>query len=325
MHKLLAGLLDYHRLWEPNATRPLALSVAIRLAQHLRARVLRVLGRGLHAWRTFINQEVGGMSEALTDLALVTGNDTWVQLAALFERPCFIRPLALHYQRHRQLSSSNSESRVSAAESTSLAARAIERMHGNTHLPQMLGAMARYEATGDTALRAAAEAFWAELSRKHQYVTGGSTVHETWQGGGTLGDAVAHIGRASFAAHDVHETCVSHNSMRVSRRLMMWGDDSMPDAERGQRATEGQSEGLDSSRGEGGGGSPGGGSGPGGGKSGGGGSKRRGPLHTLEHAQYYERTMLNAVLGTQRGTVPGHMLYMVSEPQRLQRSELLPC
>ena len=31
--------------------------------------------------------------------------------------------------------------------------------------------------------------------------------------------------------------------------------------------------------------------------------------HTLEHAEYYERAMLNAVLGTQRGTLPGHMLY----------------
>ena len=70
MHKLLAGLLDYHRLWEPHATKPpgLALSVAINLAQHLKARVLKVLGRGLHTWRTFINQEVGGMSEALADL-----------------------------------------------------------------------------------------------------------------------------------------------------------------------------------------------------------------------------------------------------------------
>ncbi|KAK3241724.1 hypothetical protein CYMTET_48541 [Cymbomonas tetramitiformis] len=32
--------------------------------------------------------------------------------------------------------------------------------------------------------------------------------------------------------------------------------------------------------------------------------------HIMGHAEYYERTVLNAVLGTQRGTQPGEMLYM---------------
>eukprot|EP00966_Prymnesium_polylepis_P218745 5062275-Prymnesium_polylepis.1 len=35
-----------------------------------------------------------------------------------------------------------------------------------------------------------------------------------------------------------------------------------------------------------------------------------GVAHTLEHAAFYERTLLNAVMGTQRGTHPGSMLYM---------------
>ena len=148
----------------------------------------------------------------------------------------------------------------------SLAALALERMHGNTHLPQVLGAMARYEATGQSSLRGAAEVFWEELSRGHLYATGGSTISETWRGANTLGDAVSQHGVKSFGAHDVHETCVSHNSMRVSRRLLSWG----------------------------------GGSGDGGGIA-----------HILAHAAYYERAMLNAVLGTQRGVLAGSMTYMV--------------
>ena len=39
-----------------------------------------------------------------------------------------------------------------------------------------------------------------------------------------------------------------------------------------------------------------------------------GAAHTLRHAAYYERTLLNAVLGTQRGTLPGAMLYMCTLP-----------
>ena len=135
---------------------------------------------------------------------------------------------------------------------------AIEQMHANTHLPQLLGAMARYEATGEPALRGAAEVFWRELSTGHTYVTGGSTISETWRGAGTLGDAVSQQGVSNYGSHDHHETCVSHNSMRVSRRLLMWGADSAAG----------------------------------------------GTAHLLEHAEYYERTLLNAVLGTQRGTTP---------------------
>ena len=206
-------------------------------------------------------------------------------------------------QRHSKTTSAVSTSAVSTSASTSLAASAIERMHGNTHLPQILGAMARYEATGDTSLRGAAEAFWRELSSSHQFATGGSTVSETWRGALTLGDSVSQVGRASFGAHDVHETCVSHNSMRVSRRLLMWGDDEASTDGGGSR--EGHGAGSGGKGGQGG-GQRGRSSRDRSGSKGSGG----GASHMLEHAAYYERTLLNAVLGTQRGTLPGSMLYM---------------
>ena len=39
--------------------------------------------------------------------------------------------------------------------------------------------------------------------------------------------------------------------------------------------------------------------------------RRRRGGEVLSHAEYFERTLLNAVLGTQRGTTPGSMLYML--------------
>ena len=306
MHKLLAGLLDYHRLWGSRR----ALGVAIRLAEHLHTRVARMLTRGIGTWHNFINQEVGGMSEVLTDLSLVTGESRWLQLAAMFERPCFLRPLILAYQRRqRQRAHGNHTAgdRGDRGQDGRLAAAAIERMHGNTHLPQLLGAMARYEATGDSALRGAAEAFWRELRDGHQYVTGGSTVSETWRGAKTLGDPVSQRGRLSFGAHDHHETCVSHNSMRVSRRLLSWGEDGMSEdvihhdggwhEDDGGWHEDGMSEDVIHHDG----GNSGKDSDSAGGAHG---------AHILHHSAYYERTMLNAVLGTQRGTLPGQMLYM---------------
>ena len=75
----------------------------------------------------------------------------------------FVRPLALDYQRRRDGRGQGGGGPGSGGSggapgaTSSLAAAAIERMHGNTHLPQILGAMARYEATGEGALRGAAE------------------------------------------------------------------------------------------------------------------------------------------------------------------------
>eukprot|EP00966_Prymnesium_polylepis_P014275 329651-Prymnesium_polylepis.1 len=74
----------------------------------------------------------------------------------MFERPCFVRPLMLHYHEggHSHDSAvAGAGSPSVGAGSPSLAASAMERMHGNTHLPQILGAMARYEASGDESLR----------------------------------------------------------------------------------------------------------------------------------------------------------------------------
>ena len=184
------------------------------------------------------------MSEALSDLARASGNSTWLQLAAMFERPCFIGPLA-------------------RGEPESVKG-AIERVHANAHLPQLLGTMARYEATGDESLRVAAESFWSEVRDAHTFATGGSTTGEVWLRAGMLGDAVKHQHKDNYWAHDQAETCVAHNSMRVVRRLLQWGAASTAD----------------------------------------------GPAAAIRHAAYYERTLYNAVLGTQRGTQPGEMLYM---------------
>ena len=179
------------------------------------------------------------MSEALADLGRLTRNSSWVQLAALFERPCFVGALAR----------------------SGGAADAIERLHANTHLPQILGSAARYEVTGESSLRRAVESFWDEVRTQHTFATGGSTTGEVWLRAGILGDAVAPQRKDNYWAHDQAETCVAHNSMRVSRRLLQWSPWAAWD-------------------------------------------------RPLQHAGYYERTLYNAVLGTQRGSNPGEMLYM---------------
>ena len=69
--------------------------------------------------------------------------------------------------------------------------------------------MARYEATGDEALRIAAENFFEELHEQHTFVTGGSTAGEIWMRAGELGGPVATQRKDNYWAHDHAETCVA--------------------------------------------------------------------------------------------------------------------
>ena len=82
------------------------------------------------------------MSEALADLSRVSGNLTWLELAAVFERQCFIGPLILAGHTFSTEADTQSEPTLVNDESA-LAASAIERMHANAHLPMVLGMMAR--------------------------------------------------------------------------------------------------------------------------------------------------------------------------------------
>ena len=112
------------------------------------------------------------MSEALADLARLTGDASWLRTAAMFERPCFVRrdapeicakmragmcaptrrralvrPLMLAgrlgaraFSRPGGIAETNPEVPADAAVA---AAGAIEKVHANAHLPQLLGMMAR--------------------------------------------------------------------------------------------------------------------------------------------------------------------------------------
>ena len=95
MHKILQGLLDQHVL----ARAPDALDVASGLGRYLCKRARAVVDRrGLQWWLDGLALEVGGMAEALVQLARVLGAEPaaeWLQCAALFERPCFTSALAL--------------------------------------------------------------------------------------------------------------------------------------------------------------------------------------------------------------------------------------
>ena len=116
--------------------------------------------------------------------------------ASHFDRPCLLGPLA----------AGNDE---------------LERMHANTQLPVISGAISRYEATGDEAFHSLAESFASLLLRTRTFATGGSSIGEYWVAPNRLGELVQ-PGEAT-----TQESCSTHNFMRLARKLLMnsQGDD----------------------------------------------------------------------------------------------------
>ena len=131
----------------------------------------------------------------LADLARLTRNSSWVQLAGLFEQPCFVGALAPVPPRP-------------SSDCTPTP-------------PSDSGLDGGYEATGEPSPCSGGE-FLGGAHSNHIFATGGSTSGEVWLRAGHLGDAVSHQRRDNYWAHDHAETCVAHNSMRVSRRLLQW-------------------------------------------------------------------------------------------------------
>lgn len=152
IHKIMAGLLDQYLL----AGSKDALDMVVEMANYFYKRVKTVIEKFTieRHWRS-LNEETGGMNDVLYRLYTVTGDNKHLELAHLFDKPCFLGPLALQ-------------------------ADHLSGFHSNTHIPIVVGAQMRYEVTSDLIYRSIAEYFMGIVNSSHSYATGGTSVSEFW-------------------------------------------------------------------------------------------------------------------------------------------------
>jgi len=146
MHKIMAGLLDQHRLGGNGQ----ALTVVTNLAGWVDWRT----GRLSYAqMQSALNNEFGGMSAVLTDLYLTTGDARWLAAAQRFDHAAVLNPLA-----------ANSDQ--------------LDGLHANTQIPKWIGAIREYKATGTTRYCDIATNAWRFTVQAHSYAIGGNSVRE---------------------------------------------------------------------------------------------------------------------------------------------------
>ncbi|EHA8589726.1 hypothetical protein COCNU_scaffold012102G000010 [Cocos nucifera] len=150
IHKIMAGLLDQYTF----AGNPKALNMVIWMAEYFSNRVTNFIKKYTIArhWAA-MNEETGGINDVLYNLYSITGDEKHLVLAHLFDKPCFLGPLALQVD-------------------------SLSGLHANTHIPILIGAQRRYELTGDSLYRDIGTVFMDFVNSSHTYATGGTSENE---------------------------------------------------------------------------------------------------------------------------------------------------
>lgn len=179
LHKILAGLLDMHKLGGDSQ----ALEVAEGLGRWI-ANWLKPLGPEQMA--RVLEADYGGMSEALYDLYAATGREVYADAAHRFDDARFLDPLIEGRDELQGL-------RVSA------------------QISRILGALRRFELTGDRRYWRAAFIFWRQVTEQRAYSTGGVGNFGRWR---------TEPGRfATELSAETQECCCTYDMLRLTRRL----------------------------------------------------------------------------------------------------------
>jgi len=181
-HKIMAGLLEAYRL----AGSDQALEIATSMAAWVHSR-LSVLPQAQldRMWGIYIAGEYGGLNESLADIASITGDDTYVATARLFDLNTLVD--------------------ASAAGSDTL-----DGKHANQHIPQFPGYLKVYDLTGDERYLRAVEGFWGMVVPGRTYAHGGHGEGELF---GPPNTVAGDIGARNA------ETCGTYNMLKLSRLL----------------------------------------------------------------------------------------------------------
>lgn len=182
LHKILAGLLDCRIYIESEE----ALEIAERLGMWTWRRLRRLPRRQLtKMWSMYIAGEFGGMNVVMAQLAEMTGREEFLQCARLFDNEKLFEPLSKGLDM-------------------------LSGMHANQHIPQILGAVEIYKATGEKRYLDMAKVFWTTVTQNRSYAPGGVGETEMFQGFRQIGELLT---------ANTQETCASYNMLKLTREL----------------------------------------------------------------------------------------------------------
>ena len=181
MHKILAGLIDAYE----SGGNAQALEVATALGQWVKFRVDRL---PVDKFQASLNNEHGGMNEAMANLAAFAKNPEFLRLAEAFNHQVIFAPLARGEDQ-------------------------LGTLHGNTQIPKIIGAAREYELTGTASYRTVAESFWKFVVRDRSFIFGGNTDEEHFFPPHT---------ESQHLSQTTGEGCNTYNMLKLTRHVFAW-------------------------------------------------------------------------------------------------------
>lgn len=137
-------------------------------------------------WSMYIAGEYGGMNESLSQLYLLTGNLNYLKASLLFDNHKVFEGLAQNMD-------------------------SITMLHANQHIPQMIGALKEYEATGEIHYYLTAYYFWHLVTKHYAYSIGGVGRSENFK--------EIDILAGNIDTDRNCETCAAYNMLKLSKAL----------------------------------------------------------------------------------------------------------
>lgn len=185
LHKIMAGLLDTYELSGDQQ----ALDVLTGMARWTSAWTGPL---GDEQMARILEREYGGMNETLYNLAAVTAQDSYIDLAHRFDHERIFDPLALGRD-------------------------SLKGLHVNTTIPKIIGAARRFELTGEPRYHEVADYFWNEVTGRRAYCTGGTSNGENWNA--EPGIISTELGP------ETEECCPTYNMLKLTRHVFQWTAD----------------------------------------------------------------------------------------------------
>lgn len=136
-------------------------------------------------WSMYIAGEYGGMFGTMVKVYEVTGKENHLKAARLFVNEKLFYPMEQNCD-------------------------TLEDMHANQHIPQIMGAMDMYRATGEGEFWRIGKNFWNIVTGGHIYCIGGTGETEMFHRAGT---------ECTRLTEKTSESCASYNMLRLTAQL----------------------------------------------------------------------------------------------------------
>jgi hypothetical protein len=181
IHKLFAGLRDAYLV----AGNEKAKGILIKLSDWFIETTANLSNDQI---QQMLRSEQGGMNEVFADVAAITGDQKYLEMARKLSHKALLSPLL-----------QNKDS--------------LTGVHANTQIPKVIGFKRIAELSGDTAWSNAADFFWNTVVHHRSVSIGGNSVREHFHPASDFSSMINDI--------QGPETCNTYNMLRLTQKLFL--------------------------------------------------------------------------------------------------------